>query len=319
MNEYSKNVELRLADCLEKQGKLTTEMQETKEESFNIARSASGIAIAEVEGRLSDSLYIAKAELDQRQAALEAQINHGLRSVQTEIKEWVNDGSGFSELRQQQTKHEALVSEFRTKIWSDMENLQSSLSALRAEALGEIEAERGNHEKTSESLHALRRDFDSTFGPIVETGAANGGSDQAAESQSIVQKLTKSYLDWRSEMQEVRSRIDEALKGEEWCVETTQASLFVHQQKVEDCLRATSWARQEYDSVTQELQDWLREFRPDQDQIENEFLSKSTLTMNHGSMREAFRDVLTELGSWAKVLHQLLRRQAENRAVDVGQ
>merc|ERR1719420_146766 len=106
MNETSKHVELGLADSLERQDKLGTQMQELKEEAFKIANSASGIAISEVEGRLSDTLFIAKAELDQRQAALEAQINHGLRSVQTDIKEWVNDGSGFSELRQQQTKHE---------------------------------------------------------------------------------------------------------------------------------------------------------------------------------------------------------------------
>merc|ERR1712159_471463 len=191
---------------------------------------------------------------------------------------------------------------------------EASLSALRAEAPGEIEAERGSREGIAVGLQALQRDFEAVFKPMLsESNVVN--SNQDIEGQSVVQKLDHAFREWHAEMQQTRSRVDEALKGEEWCVETTQASLFVHQQKVDECLRATSWARQEYDSVTQELQDWLREFRPDQDQIENEFLRKSTLTMNHGSMREAFRDVLTELGSWAKVLHRLLRRQAENRAV----
>jgi hypothetical protein len=288
--------------------KFGPEMSQMKEEAFNIARSASGVAIGDIETRMSDSLKIAKAQLDQRQAALEAQLNSGLQSVKAEIQKWVSDGFGVSELRQHLNECEASVRDIRLEVANDFTNLKSSLSALRAEALGEIEAERGLHERTSVTLHALRRDFDGVFKPLSEVND-DGTDDQAAAGQSIVQKIAQSFLDWRSEMQDVRSRVDEALKGEEWCVETTQASLFVHQQKVDECVRATSWARREYDSLTKELQEWIQEFRPDQDQIEAKFLERAPVHRS-STLRESLRDVLAELGSWAKVLHMLLKQHA---------
>lgn len=182
------------------------------------------------------------------------------------------------------------------------------MSALRAEALGEIEAERGSREGIAVGLQALQRDFEAVFKPILsESNVVN--SNQDIEGQSVVQKLDHAFREWHAEMQQTRSRVDEALKGEEWCVETTQASLFVHQQKVDECLRSASWAHMEYEALTGELQEWMRKFRPELDQIEEEFLCRDPVHQGR-SLREALRDVLGELGSWSKVLHMLLKQQA---------
>merc|ERR1712159_136844 len=146
---------------------------------------------------------------------------------------------------------------------------EASLSALRAEAPGEIEAERGSREGIAVGLQALQRDFEAVFKPMLsESNVVN--SNQDIEGQSVVQKLDHAFREWHAEMQQTRSRVDEALKGEEWCVETTQASLFVHQQKVEDCSKTTAWVRQEYEALAKELQRWVMEFKPEQDNIEEE-------------------------------------------------
>lgn len=322
------------ASIKEVQDKLDTDIHTIKEEAVNDkewmsetfktwknVRDLEEQRLSSVIDGLSNSLTIARAELDQRQAALEAQLNYGLKGVKDEIQQWVSDGNGTTELQYNQNQLFASVTDLRTQSLSDSEKFQSCLSALRAEVLGEIEAERGIHETTHEKLEALRRDFDGTFKPVVSLASSDGDmnvqdGNGEADNRSIVEKLTQAFFEWRTELQETRSRLDEALKGEEWCVETTQASLFVHQQKVERCLKSTSWARQEYEGLAIDLQEWIMEFRPDQEQIEQEFLAKDPVQQSSSSLREALRDVLRELGSWSRALHMLLRQNAADSVWD---
>lgn len=308
MNDLSVRASADAQRGSQRQDKLESDFAALRDDAVNIARSTSAEAIREVEGRLSNTSCIARAESDRRQAALEAQLNCGLQSVQAEIQRWVNDGNGVAELQDHQTQFEESVGKLHVQLLSQCEKLEASLSALRAEALGEIEAERGSREGVAVGLQALQRDFEAVFKPILsESNVVN--SNQDIEGQSVVQKLDHAFREWHAEMQQTRSRVDEALKGEEWCVETTQASLFVHQQKVDECLRAASWAHMEYEALTGELQEWMRKFRPELDQIEEEFLGRDPVHQGR-SLREALRDVLGELGSWSKVLHMLLKQQA---------